>query len=261
MNGFQREWQRFSRRNRNLGLWLPRIFLLALVSMLILAFVELNLGTFYGDFGGMIAISELSYVWIILIITLLFLCWYIVIDDKSDKSGWNLAGWSGMIIIFFVFTFIYGYLQPKYEKAPLHMSYQTYREVRQCASEGNDEAFERLLADNNVTLSTTQRNFIGAQFEAAGQRPGIYLQKTVTALRGGDAEVNAYPAATLYALEQAYDGRIVSAPARLYRHNYRWRFPLSVPVILLTAGLILFGVMTLKERRLTHKARRLQMIP
>lgn len=138
------------------------------------------------------------------------------------------------------------------EKFYLNPEYSDY--LSEMKDKGDYAALDRFFKDfsieSNLTLSETVTDYIKAQAQIESGKPAPYLERTVSALRQGDETLNGYDAETLYVLERAYDGQVLSRPARSFEQRHRLLKWLWLPSLL--SGLLALIVIwrKMKERRL-----------
>lgn len=128
-------------------------------------------------------------------------------------------------------------------------------ELKQAIRSNDVKALDELLDKHGLKIGipTVTLDYLKAQMQVNNGLKGPYLERTVTALRQGDQTLSGYDAETLYVLEKAYDGQIVSEPAKSFYRRYivfQW---FLLPAIPMAVYWIIMFLLQHRQRSLTQK--------
>lgn len=170
------------------------------------------------------------------------------------QSGLPRTGYLfiGIIVVAFFVIMSYKNLHDKYH-SPIDSEHKNYNTLLNIIETGNYQGLDKLLKQEHINLTPSATDYIKAQMQTNKGQHAPYLERTVKRLRQGDATLNSYNPETLYALEQAYDGQIVSEPAKKFEKLYLWTKWLWIPLPFAVALSFLFGCLLWREKKLGKK--------
>lgn len=209
---FENEINRFKNRNRKLEVLIV-LFLLGSVASLGLWLV----------LGGNLADEDFSLFfssqWHILFSMLIPLPMMFFICNAIEKRSLVHMAAATACLTAFLFV-IKG--ENRYKQPQIKLEHHVYQKLEKAVESADYAAIERILVQEKASVSPKQKLYVMAQLQIRSGKPAAYLQKAVVSLRSGDTEWFKFNPRVLARLETAYDGKVLSAPAREHHTRRLW---------------------------------------